>query len=273
MKKKVKRFLPTIVIMCIVFSFLGCDKEKDLPEKNNEKESIVESFVGGWNDTYSERCYMIIECTDGINYSIDIEWSGSAFDRCRWELHGTYDDEKDGIVYSGAAIHEIYNDDDTCEENYLYRDGKGLIYIGRNGKLYWEDYEEDAGANCQFVKADNQTDSDIEELVTTDYYVENYLSQLQKLQQLVNYVSCVTDIEYVTVFEGGETYTRFLSTSDNCYFDEIVCNAWYYEDGTPKADWLPAGLTTFGLNDYIGWDYSHSVENFHFVDGERCTLG
>ena len=33
-----------------------------------------------------------------------------------------------------------------------YHDGKGLIYISSDGNLYWNDWKENAGADCVFMK-------------------------------------------------------------------------------------------------------------------------
>lgn len=123
-------------------------------EETETNEDHSAEFVGDWADTISQRCYMTIECSDGINYIIDINWSSSAWENTNWVFYGTYDEEEGGILYSGSEIFTVYNDDGTVDETYIYEDGKGILYIGQNGKLYWEDWEENQGENCVFEKMD-----------------------------------------------------------------------------------------------------------------------
>lgn len=109
-------------------------------------------YAGSWEDTYSQRCYMEISSYDGIYYNIDINWGSSAWENTHWSLYGTYDENANGIHYSGSRIEEYYSDDGGVEETYAYSDGEGLIWIGDDGMLYWDDYVEQQGDNCAFKK-------------------------------------------------------------------------------------------------------------------------
>ena len=59
----------------------------------------------------------------------------------------------------------------------------------------------------------------------------------------------------------GLGVTQFLDDGD--YFDEVVLGAWYNEDGTPKADVLPDGITNYLQN----CNMSVSMSNYRFIDG------
>lgn len=111
-------------------------------------------YVGEWWDTYSQRCAMEISSEDGISYSIDINWGNSAWDNTHWSFWGTYDEILGGIHYYGSEIEEYYAEDGTVEETYVYTDGEGIIYLADDGTLYWNDYKEQAGAECIFEKAE-----------------------------------------------------------------------------------------------------------------------
>lgn len=170
-----KAILLMDVVACLIFSITGCsnDKKDTAAENTAETEAetdeassdqtadaaIVEGFVGKWLDTHSGRCQMSIACDDGVHFRIEIEWAQSAAENYRWELTGTYSEEEEGILYTGAEIYEIYNDDGSSEESRVYEDGEGIIYIVRNGKLYWEDHNENAGDDCVFEKVDEQQET------------------------------------------------------------------------------------------------------------------
>ena len=64
----------------------------------------------------------------------------------------------------------------------------------------------------------------------------------------------------------GLGVTKFLDDGD--YFDEVVLGAWYNEDGTPKADVLPDGITNYLQNCNI----SVSMSNYRFIDGVTYTF-
>lgn len=112
-------------------------------------------YVGLWWDTYSQRCNMEISSYDGIYYDIDINWGSSAWDNTHWSFYGTYDEIAGGIHYYGSRIEEYYPDDGEMQETYVYSDGEGLIWIGDDGMLYWDDYIEQQGIDCSFEKSEH----------------------------------------------------------------------------------------------------------------------
>ena len=124
---------------------LGADGHLTIPDHRKE-------YVGTWWDTYSQRCWMEISSYDGINYSIDINWGSSAWDNTHWSFYGMYDEASGGIHYYGSRIEEVYFDDGSMQESYAYTDGEGLIWIGDDGMLYWDDYVEQQGTECAFER-------------------------------------------------------------------------------------------------------------------------
>lgn len=110
-------------------------------------------YTGTWQDTYSQRCYMEIGSYDGIYYNIDINWASSAQENTHWSLCGMYDEIMGGIHYNGSRIEEYYPEEGEMQETYVYSDGEGLIWIGDNGMLYWDDYIEQQGTDCSFEKS------------------------------------------------------------------------------------------------------------------------
>lgn len=131
--------------------------ESKVVEEIKEKESIDQTdysaeYEGTWSDLYSYRCWMTIEEITDNRFEIEIHWSGGANETQRWEFIGSYDEVQNGIVYSGDSIYEYYDDEGNAKKEYLYTDGEGLLYIADDGYLYWNDWKENAGAECFFQK-------------------------------------------------------------------------------------------------------------------------
>lgn len=115
-------------------------------------EDHTADFVGEWWDTYSQRCHMTIDSSDGVYYNIDINWSSGAEDNTHWSFVATYDSNSNGLIYTGCMYNEHYSNGGGMQETCVYSDGEGLIFMGDDGMLHWEDYVENAGANCVFER-------------------------------------------------------------------------------------------------------------------------
>ena len=97
---------------------------------------------------------MDITSDRGIYYNIEINWGSSAMENIpSGTLPGTSDSKRNGIVYSsGQRIEETYLEEgEEPKTEIVYEDGSGLIGL-KDGKLYWQDDQEDVGAECVFEK-------------------------------------------------------------------------------------------------------------------------
>lgn len=128
------------------------EEDTETSENTTNTEEHVSEYVGDWIDTTSERCNMTIECDDGETYYIDINWSSSATENTHWELEAEYDEEENGLWYSGSCCNETYLDNGEVQEDYVYSNGQGFMFIGDDSCLHWDDYEEDAGSDCVFQR-------------------------------------------------------------------------------------------------------------------------
>lgn len=135
-------------------------KEGKKDQKQDTEQVDASAFYGDWHDTYSQRCGMSIYLVNDLYYDIEINWGSSAWDNTHWVFSGEYDAAKGGIVYTdGCRYEEHYSDGGNKEQNEVYSDGSGLIYL-KNGKLYWNDDKENAGKDCVFEKVNATGDGD-----------------------------------------------------------------------------------------------------------------
>lgn len=94
---------------------------------------------------------MAIECSDGINIEIDLE--ESAWERVHWSFVASYDSDSNGLHYYGSRMESHYLEEtDEFQDSYSYTDGEGLLFIGDDGMLYWDNYIEYTSHNYYFEK-------------------------------------------------------------------------------------------------------------------------
>lgn len=118
-----------------------------------QKLSGIYQFAGNWQNTYSERCSMVITCPDDNNAHIEISWASSAFEVSYWVFDAVYDEAQDTLLYQNGSCYEQYvNDDGSKDETLVYSDGTGRLYFNENGEIYWQDDIENAGVDAPFAK-------------------------------------------------------------------------------------------------------------------------
>lgn len=107
----------------------------------------IEDYEGSWSGRDYDRIYMEINYVDanGGYFDISIGWSSSASEWTQWELRGVYTEE--GVMqYYGNEIEYAgsYETGET-EENVVSEAEEGVLWIGEDGLLYWDDYTESSG--------------------------------------------------------------------------------------------------------------------------------
>lgn len=120
-------------------------------EGHLEYVDYMAKYEGKWQDTYS-GCYMSIESYDGHSCEIRIEWRGGGSESVYWVLDGYYDEAYDKIHYTGSRYDRYYSDQYNYEDKLIYNNGEGELYFGADGMIHWDDWEEQAGEECNFER-------------------------------------------------------------------------------------------------------------------------
>lgn len=111
------------------------------------------SLAGDWNDTWSQRAYLNIECS-GDDVSVMIFWANSAFETMVWKFSGTWDKSISGMEYTNCELlQQTADSSGNTSETTVYSDGGGMITL-KDGQLLWDDYVGHAGESCAFEKAE-----------------------------------------------------------------------------------------------------------------------
>ena len=166
MKKRLFIGIILLITICALSCmFTGCSSKSDNKANTDEidPKNVLESvrppedFVleGSWSDESSGRAAMDITKGKGEDeYEVLITWANGAAEKVSWKFSGTFDREGGFLSYEDCVKTTITfdeNDNDTAKTEY--ENGKGAIsYL--DGKLRWEDKQEDAGKDCNFVKVD-----------------------------------------------------------------------------------------------------------------------
>ncbi len=114
-------------------------------------EDWEKEYVGTWEDTWSGRCYMTITCDSG-NYEIKITWGGGIYEYGEWTYYGTINEY--GTIVSYGEYRTVYTangDGVITSYDVNYTGQEGDFYL-LGDTLYWDDYYENAGGECAFVK-------------------------------------------------------------------------------------------------------------------------
>ena len=107
-------------------------------------------FEGRWAEEIAGRCQITFTTRSDGDLNVDISWSGSAWQRSRWQMTAT---ERWGVMYydDGHTWVETYNDNGSSysisNESY---NGTGSFYI-QDGKLHW--YNDQTGEETIFLRA------------------------------------------------------------------------------------------------------------------------
>ena len=127
----------------------------DLPaEPETEDIAATDPYAGTWRDTGTASCCMAIGCADGGGYTIEISLSQSSAGNTVWQLAGTYDEDWDGIAYTGAKYEETASDSGAVQRTPVpeREEISGLISLEDNGTLHWTDDFDHAGDDLSFER-------------------------------------------------------------------------------------------------------------------------
>ena len=150
-----KRFL-YLAVLCLVCSLLlsACSLPFPLPFLNKDSADIasdtdttvaVQNTVnmmdleGVYSEQLAHRGTLRLTAKDSQTAAITIDWPGSATESAHWEMTGTYDPQKQAIVYNDAVMMEQTKSETGAQSNRLVSSsGTGRFTIsGKN--LAWTD--------------------------------------------------------------------------------------------------------------------------------------
>ena len=137
------------------YKLVGAPDYDSVMEKKTDRyyEGVLNAYVGAWDDYYGSKCHIGIEKTGDDRLRIKIHWSVGYLDDSVWIMNGSLDRKTEHIYYSDCVNQLVHLSEETGERTYtdLYTGGSGEFYF-ENGYLFWVDNNENAAAECQFMR-------------------------------------------------------------------------------------------------------------------------
>lgn len=149
------------IVVFMIFWARSMPKQPSTGGQTSSKATTASSSVsyltlptGTWWDRTSQRANMLVTKVSGNTYSVKISWSQSANEGYTWTFSGDYSNITGALSYSNCVMYEWWYEEWSGEryEVPAYEHGKGTLSY-KNGYLYWNDFEENAGRGCVFEKS------------------------------------------------------------------------------------------------------------------------
>lgn len=225
-RKNTRKYVPIIVFVAVVFLLLGKLFFSSGTENENRTESKDSEFDIGWYKTYS---YFKNNSTGEV-VRID-----------------NYDD---GYIYVNVNDTGLI---DTHEEDYKKTLKGAYSYISSVGEFELLYYPEE-GHVIEIVKFGETTRYTL--IDQSEYSA--LTDPLERLRSKASEMGCTTTFTFHDTSAG---YQITIFDDDQEYYDEVVLDAWYDENGVPKAMWLPAAI-----------NHNADMDFFHFIDGRKFSM-
>ena len=137
--KRRSLFVVFALALCLVLLLSGCGNPfKKAPDKNLPTVNLKD-LEGVYSEIIAKRGVLQFTARDENSANIVINWPGSYNERAHWEMTGTYDAEKQAIVYSNAQlIEQTFADDGTQSDRQVSTNGTGSFRIDGTS-LVWTD--------------------------------------------------------------------------------------------------------------------------------------
>lgn len=139
-----KKVLSVMIVLAVVFSaVLGAFAQE------TDNTPVPDIYRGVW---MCGRAGIRMIRAD-MGYKALIHWASSYAEHVSWEYTLLYDAVNDCLTGTGVKGITVFNDDGS-EASYTeeYQDGRASFRLTAEGKLLWEDAEENAGQDMEFEK-------------------------------------------------------------------------------------------------------------------------
>ena len=135
-----------VLILTLVFAlsaFVGLAEEAD----------PAQAFIGGWEDTVSQRAYMDIAPNGDGTYSVLISWGSAYNEEMVWRMTADFDAEQNALVYTeGWKANVTFPADSDMQIDEIWNDATGRLYFGEDGAILWEDDKDEADADVHMIR-------------------------------------------------------------------------------------------------------------------------
>ncbi len=176
MKKKTL-FLTVISTLCLVMLLSACglpflskkgDATIDTATDTEATSVTVEDMFnmadleGVYSEALAHRGVLTLRAADAQTAKIVIDWPSSAYETAHWEMTGTYDSEKEAVVYSDAVMTEqTFDQQGVQSDRQVSSNGTGTFAISGQNLAWTDDLAYIGSAPSTFTYTSALTDDDM----------------------------------------------------------------------------------------------------------------
>ena len=99
--------LSLLFLLCVSVLLCACGNPfAKKGQQDAQTELDMKTLEGVYSEVQAHRGVLQLSARDSQTVDVVINWPGSAFENAHWEMSGTYDADKQAIVYSDASLIE-----------------------------------------------------------------------------------------------------------------------------------------------------------------------
>ncbi|MBR4473851.1 MAG: hypothetical protein IKS55_09465 [Oscillospiraceae bacterium] len=133
--------LSLLFLLCVSVLLCACGNPfAKKGQQDAQTELDMKTLEGVYSEVQAHRGVLQLSARDSQTVDVVINWPGSAFENAHWEMSGTYDADKQAIVYSDASlIEQTFDEQGTQTDRQISSNGTGSFAISGSNLLWTDD--------------------------------------------------------------------------------------------------------------------------------------
>ena len=129
-----------LLVLCLSVLLCACGNPFSKKGQDAQTELDMKTLEGVYSEVQAHRGVLQLSAKDSQTVDVVINWPGSAFENAHWEMSGTYDPEKQAIVYGDATlIEQTFDEQGTQTDRQISSNGTGSFAVSGSNLLWTDD--------------------------------------------------------------------------------------------------------------------------------------
>ena len=132
--------LALMLVLSMAVLLSACGKLFEKKGQDAQTQLDMKTLEGVYSEVQAHRGVLQLSARDSEKVDVVINWPGSAFENAHWEMSGTYDAEKQAIVYNDATlIEQTFDEQGTQTDRQISSNGTGSFAVSGSNLLWTDD--------------------------------------------------------------------------------------------------------------------------------------
>ena len=129
-----------LLVLCLSVLLCACGNPFSKKGQDAQTELDMKTLEGVYSEVQAHRGVLQLSARDSQTVDVVINWPGSAFENAHWEMSGTYDPEKQAIIYGDATlIEQTFDEQGTQTDRQISSNGTGSFAVSGSNLLWTDD--------------------------------------------------------------------------------------------------------------------------------------